>query len=202
MLRFIPLSAGGPKFYTGFMLLIYISFPLSLSLFHLLDPTNPMATPILYNGLPITFLVIITLTVIRHFLHCFPAAFPKLRSNYKNALLAIALTAVAFMCQKPSRLEACDPQAHKAYKYTHQFWHFLVALASFFYHRFCFFEVAEDLQPLQRDTAFSIGRVSIGGGKVKRLSLGGGGVRFEERSSLVVEEGGREISVKGVEVLL
>ena len=119
ILRFVPLRCGGPKFYAVFAGVFYISFPLGLSLFHLLDPTHPLATPLLYNGLLYTGGAIVFLTLLRHLLSYVTTVFPPLRNTYRNAFFAVALTGVAFMCQKPSRVASCDAKSHLVYKYTH-----------------------------------------------------------------------------------
>lgn len=50
-LRFVPLASASLTFYRIFCLLVLVIFPLSLSLFHILDPENELATPLLVRTL-------------------------------------------------------------------------------------------------------------------------------------------------------
>jgi hypothetical protein len=50
-LRFVPLASASLTFYRIFCLLVLVISPLSLSLFHILDPENELATPLLVRTL-------------------------------------------------------------------------------------------------------------------------------------------------------
>jgi hypothetical protein len=117
----------------------------------------------------------------------------KMHSNYKHAAAAIVLAGIAFLFQKPERVNACDAESGIIYKLTHSYWHILISAASFFHHRFCFFEKVEGAQRQRNTGSFQMSRLRKG-------SSGVGGVTFEERNSLIVENG--TVSIKGVEVLL
>ena len=82
----------------------------------------------------------------------------------------------------------------------HSYWHILIAAASFFYHRFCFFSVQDEVEPLGRPMVFTIrsgsrSRIMKGGREVSDVTL-------EERSSLTVSDDGKEIMIKGIDILL
>jgi hypothetical protein len=98
-----------------------------------------LATPLLYVGIPVIVGGCIFLAVLRFALGLCGYVRPS-KSNYKLAATAIVLAGLAFMFQKPERVDACDADSRLVYKLTHSYWHILIAIASFLNHRFCFFE--------------------------------------------------------------
>ncbi|GMH98768.1 hypothetical protein TrST_g11135 [Triparma strigata] len=202
LLRWVPMKVGETSkyFYYVWTFFWYILVPGGLSAFHLIDPTNPLATPLLYKGIPLIVGGCIILTFLRTFLGL-TILLPSIKSNFLHAFLCISFAGIAYLFQKPENVDACDPESGRVYKLTHAYWHILIAVASFMHHRFCFFEVvgaghyAERRSSGRRSEGFQMSRLSKGNAGVH-------GVTFEERNSLIVEEGGKTVSIRGVEVLL
>ncbi|GMH77994.1 hypothetical protein TL16_g07618 [Triparma laevis f. inornata] len=126
---------------------------------------------------------------------------PKIKSNFNVAFFCIVFAGVAYLFQKPSRVDACDPDSGLLYKLTHAYWHIMIAIASLLHHRFCFFEVVSGTNEFRErgssrnSSGFAMSRLSKGNSGIH-------GVTFEERNSLIVEEDGKSVSIRGVEVLL
>jgi hypothetical protein len=143
LLRWVPMEWGETKgkgwFYPGWLAFWYVLLPGGLSAFHLVDPTNSLATPLLYVGIPIIIGFCIILATLRFCLGKCDYVHES-RSNYKLAAAAIVTAGVAFLLQKPERVGACDADSRLVYKLTHAYWHILISVACFFNHRFCFFE--------------------------------------------------------------
>ncbi|GMI33017.1 hypothetical protein TrRE_jg7019 [Triparma retinervis] len=142
LLRWVPMTYGEAKgscFYHGWIVFWYVLLPGGLSAFHLIDPTNALATPLLYIGIPIIVGGCISLAAVRFCLgKC--GYIRETQSNYKLAAAAIVTAGVGFLFQVPERVGACDAGSGLVWKLTHAYWHILISLACFFNHRFCFFE--------------------------------------------------------------
>jgi uncharacterized membrane protein SirB2 len=195
-LRYVPMRYGTPRFYALFTTFFCFVMPLGLSLFHILDPENPLATPLLYVGLPITFLVLVLLVIVRPFLASRIESLPRAKSNWYLAVFAICCIIVAFLCQDPTRVNACEADVAKPYLYTHMYWHILVAVASFANHRFCFTETWETSAE-----ASDAGRGDFRG-ESRTKSIPPSAVSFDKLAgkSLLPESSHNELSVAEVEI--